>query len=68
MTTVVLANVDGIKTRALLDTGAGNSYASAQLINTLHKKPAETQTKRIEMLDSMTTKVEMDNVTVTSIT
>ena len=66
---VVLVNVDGIKTRALLDTGAGSSYASAQLINALHKRPAETQTKRIEMmLGAMTTKVEMYNVTVTSIT
>ena len=63
---VVLVNVDGIKTRALLDTGAGSSYASAQLINALHKKPAETQTKRIKMmLGFMTTKVEMYNVTVT---
>ena len=66
---VVLVNVDGIKTRALLDTVAGSSYASAQLINALHKRPAETQTKRIEMmLGAMTTKVEMYNVTVTSIT
>ena len=66
---VVLVNVDGIKTRALLDTGAGSSYASAQLINALRKKPAETQTKRIEMmLGSMTTKVEMYNVTISSIT
>ena len=66
---VVIVNVDRIKTRALLDTGAGSSYASAQLITALHKRPAETQTKRIEMmLGSMTIKVEMYNVTVTSIT
>ena len=66
---VVLVNVDGIKTRALLDTRVASSYASKQLINALHQKPAETQTKRIEMmLGSMTTKVEMYNVTMTSIT
>lgn len=41
---VVLVNVDRIK-RALLDTRAGSSYASAQLINALHKRPAETQSK-----------------------
>ena len=65
---VVLVKVNGIKTRALLDTGAGSSYASAQLINALHIKPAEIQTKRIEMmLGSMTTKVEMYGVNVTSI-
>lgn len=29
---VVLVNLDGMKTRALLDTGAGSSYASAQLM------------------------------------
>jgi len=47
---VVLVKVNGIKTRALLDTGAGSSYASAQLINALRIKPAEIQTKRIEMM------------------
>lgn len=65
---VVLVNVNGIKTRALLDTGAGSSYASAQLISALRIKPAEIQTKRIEMmLGSMTTKVEMYDVNVTSL-
>ncbi|XP_078368252.1 uncharacterized protein LOC144652094 [Oculina patagonica] len=65
---VVLVKINGIKTRALLDTGAGSSYASARLINALHTKPAETQTKQIEMmLGSMTTKVEMYNVNVTSL-
>ena len=62
---VVLVNVNGIKTRALLDTGAGSSYASTKLINALHMKPAETQTKQIEMiLGSMTTDVEIYNVSV----
>ena len=62
---VVLLEVDGIKTRALLNTGAGSSYASAKLVNTLREKPAEIKTKKIEMmLGSMTTKVELydDNV------
>ena len=62
---VVLVNVNGIKTRALLDTGAGSSYASTKLINALHMKPTETQTKQIEMiLGSMTTDVEISNVSV----
>ena len=65
---VVLLEVDGIKTRALLDTGAGSSYASARLINALHKQPTETKTKRIEMmLGSTTTKVEIYNVKIKSI-
>ena len=65
---VVLLEIDGIKMRALLDTGAGSSYASARLINALHKQPTETKTKRIEMmLGSTTTKVEIYNVKVKSI-
>jgi hypothetical protein len=65
---VVLLEIDGIKTRALLDTGAGSSYASARQINALHKQPTETKTKRIEMmLGSTTTKVEIYNVKVKSI-
>ena len=56
---IVLVGVDGIKTRALLDTCAGSCYASAQLIDALHKRPTEIRTKRIEMmLGSTTTKVE----------
>ena len=43
---VVLVNVDGMKTRALLDTGAGSSYASAQLMKALRKQPAETQANK----------------------
>lgn len=46
----VLIEVDGIKTRALLDTGAGNSYASAKLIDALKKRPKDITTKRIEMM------------------
>ena len=65
---VVLLEIDGIKTRALLHTGAGSSYASARLINALHKQPTETKTKRIEMmLGSTITKVEIYNVKVKSI-
>ena len=65
---VVLLVLDGIKTRALLDTGAGSSYASARLINALHKQPTETKTKRIEMmLGSTTTKVGIYNVKINSI-
>jgi hypothetical protein len=47
---VVIIEVDGIKTRALLDTGSGSCYTSAKLIDSLNKKPKEIQTKRIEMI------------------
>ena len=38
---VVLILVDGVKCRALLDTGAGSSYVSGGLMNVLKKKPIE---------------------------
>lgn len=38
---VVLVKVDGITTRALIDTGTGSSYASA---------PSEVTIKHVEML------------------
>ena len=65
---IVLVEVDGIKTRALLDTGAGSCYSSAQLIDALHKRPTEIRTKRIEiMLGSSTTKVENYSAQIKSI-
>ena len=55
---------DGIKTHALLDTGAGSSYASNKLINLLNKRPKEALTKRIDMiLGSSTTDVEIYSAT-----
>ena len=36
---VVVVEVNGIRCRALLDTGAGSSYASAALIERLHIRP-----------------------------
>ena len=52
---LVVIDVDGVKCRALLDTGAGSSYASAKLIERLQKKPTETKFKKIEMLLGSTT-------------
>ena len=51
----VIVEIDGNKTRALLDTGAGGSYASNKLINALKKKPKEVKTKTIEMMLGSTT-------------
>lgn len=64
---VVLVEVDGIKTRALLDTGVGSSYLSTKLISALRKRPVETKTKTIEMMiGSTTTRVEIYNAEVKS--
>ena len=61
---IILVEIDGIKTHALLDTGAGSSYASNKLISLLNKRPTETLTKRIDMmLGSSTTNVEVYSAT-----
>ena len=61
----VLVEIDGIQTHALLDTGAGSSYASAKLIEALHKKPKHVETRRVDMmLSSTTTKVEIYSASV----
>ena len=52
---VIVIEVNGIKCRALIDSGAGSSYVSAKLIELLRVKPTEVQTKTIDML--MTSKV-----------
>jgi hypothetical protein len=45
-----MVEVDGIKTHALLDTGAGSSYASSSLPNAFKRKPKAVKTKQIEMM------------------
>ena len=47
---MVLVKVNGIIVRALIDSGAGSSYASAKLIDMLQLKPCEVKTKRVDML------------------
>ena len=57
---IVMVQIDGIKTHALLDTGAESSYASSSLTNALKRKPKAVKTKQIEkMLGSTTTRVEI---------
>ncbi|XP_068738114.1 uncharacterized protein [Montipora capricornis] len=47
---VVNVKVNGIECRALIDTGAGSSYASAKLIDLLKIKPIDVKIKQIDML------------------
>ena len=47
---VVVVNVEGIKCCALLDTGAGSSYASAALLDRLRKRPISEELRQIEMM------------------
>ena len=65
---VVVVRVNGVKCRALIDSGAGSSYASAKLIDTLKLKPTESKTSRIDMLmTSQVTRLEIYNVKIQAI-
>ena len=64
---VVVIKVDGVECRALVDSGAASSYASAKLLDTLGKKPAEVKYKKVEMLmASTTTRMEIHKSTISS--
>ena len=64
----VVVEVEGITCRALLDTGAGSSYASATLIEKLNKKPDHKEYKRIKMMMTSTSqKIEMYEVQISNI-
>ena len=47
---VVVVNVEGVKCRALLDTGAGSSYASGALLNRLTNRKRHKEIRRVEMM------------------
>lgn len=65
---VVVVSVEGIKCRALLDTGAGNSYASAALLNLLPKRNVKNEVRRVEMmLGSVTREMELCTVSVAAV-
>jgi hypothetical protein len=62
---VVLVKVNRIKCQVLIDSGAGSSYASAKLLDTLKLKPVQTKTRRIGMLmTSRTARLEIYNANV----
>ena len=62
---VVVVEVNGIRCRALLDTGAGSSYASSALINEMKIKPEKVERRRIEMMvGSVTKSIEMYQICV----
>jgi len=65
---VVVVEVEGIMCRALLDTGAGGSYASATLIERLNRQPDHKEYKKIEMMMTSTSqKIEMYKVRISNI-
>ena len=65
---IIPIKVDGITCRALIDSGAGSSYASGKLIDLLKTKPCETKTRPVDMLiSSQVTKLEMYDTLVESL-
>ena len=65
---MVVVMVDGVKCRALLDTGAGSSYASAALIKQLGNQPVRIDRKKIDMMMCSTNqKIEAYNVKVSDL-
>ena len=51
---IIVVKVNGVQCRALVDTGAGSSYASSTIINLIKVKPHSVTTRNIDML--LTTK------------
>ena len=65
---VVVVSVNGVKCRALLDTGAGSSYASKTLLDRIKLKPIRKERRRIDMMmQSVTQKIEVYDVNIASI-
>ena len=62
---IVIVSVNGVKCRALLDTGAGSSYISDKLVNILGKRPVLKQNRQIDMmLSTVNRQIEIYNVEV----
>ena len=56
---VVPVQVEGIKCRALLDSGAGRSYTSAKLLDRLSSHRIKKEVRKIEMMLGATREVEL---------
>ncbi len=62
-----IVSVEGVECRALLDTGAGSSYASAALLERLPKRSQTKEVRKIEMmLGSTTREVTLSTIDVAS--
>ena len=64
---VVVVKVNGVKCRALLDTGAGSSYASATLINRIGVSASRVEQRQIEMMmDTTMRKIQIYNLKISN--
>jgi len=65
---VVVVEVNGIKCRALFDTGAGSSYASSAILDHLRIRLLREEFKRVEMmLGSVNKAIGVYGVTINSL-
>ena len=65
---VVVVEVEGIKCRALLDTGAGSSYASAALLDRISSIGHKKEVRKIEMLlGASTREVELATIIISDV-
>ena len=63
----VLAEVNGVKARIMLDTGAGSSYISSDLVAGLNLKPQRVERRVIEQMYGTVCKdIELYQVTIKS--
>ena len=51
-----MVKIQGTKCRALLDTGASNSYMSSTLVDMINKEPVRQESKTVEMIFQNTTR------------
>ena len=52
---IIMIRINGVKCRALIDSGSGSSYISGKLVDMLKVKPDSTQTRQVQMLMSTKT-------------
>ena len=65
---LIVIKVEGVISKALIDSGSGSSYVSAVLASKINKKPKKKEPKKIEMMFHTTTKwVEIYDVTIQNI-
>ena len=65
---VVVVEVEGVRCRALLDTGSGNSYVTSTLMTLIKNKPIRQEIKTIEMmLHTTTEKINIYDVSITDV-
>ena len=65
---VVVVDVEGVRCRALLDTGAGSSHASATHLDRIDVRPGRRQVRKIEMMLGVATReVELTSMFVSNL-